>query len=106
MIETPFSILELTPDADQKAIDAAWRHAAAINHPDRGGDPELFQKFREAYKSIRAQKDRERLYAYLRMRYTECKRCGGRGTIYRGAVRVKCTTCKGVGYEEASANSG
>lgn len=106
MIETPFTVLEITPDADQKAIEEAWRHAAAVTHPDRGGDPELFQKAREAYRAVRTAPDRERLYSYLKMRYTECKRCGGRGTIYRGAVRVKCTSCKGVGYEEPSANRG
>jgi DnaJ-domain-containing protein 1 len=43
-----FKVLALEPDADRKAIKAAYRSLMAKVHPDRGGSPYLAAKINEA----------------------------------------------------------
>jgi curved DNA-binding protein CbpA len=38
--------------SDPLDLKKAYRHAALQNHPDRGGDPEMFRKVQEAYELL------------------------------------------------------
>lgn len=44
-----YSTLGVARDADQETIKKAFRKLAMQHHPDKGGDPEQFQKINEAY---------------------------------------------------------
>lgn len=46
--EDPYSILGITHGASTDEVRSAWRKAALQNHPDRGGDPTLFDRARRA----------------------------------------------------------
>ncbi|WP_462320226.1 DnaJ domain-containing protein [Halochromatium sp.] len=52
----PFLILGIEPDADDAAVEAAYRNAIKRNPPDRA--PAVFQAVREAYERLRTQRDR------------------------------------------------
>jgi DnaJ-class molecular chaperone len=44
--------LGLEPTASSDEITAAYRRLAMQHHPDRGGDAEIFQRVRAAYKAL------------------------------------------------------
>lgn len=48
-----FSTLYLIPSAPRAIIDAVWKQLAKMYHPDRGGDAELFRKYKDAYNIVR-----------------------------------------------------
>lgn len=50
--ETFYSILGVTEEASQDEIKKAYRKLAKENHPDKGGDEELFKKISVAYDTI------------------------------------------------------
>ncbi|MBK5930728.1 molecular chaperone DnaJ [Halochromatium salexigens] len=52
----PFLTLGIDPDADDAAVEAAYRSAIKRNPPDR--EPAAFQTVREAYERVRTQRDR------------------------------------------------
>ena len=52
----PFLILGIEPDADDAAVEAAYRGAIKRYPPDRA--PAAFQAVREAYERVRTQRDR------------------------------------------------
>jgi ankyrin repeat protein len=43
------AILGVTEEDDKKTIRQAFHTASRVHHPDRGGDPETFLQYREAY---------------------------------------------------------
>lgn len=47
-----YSTLGVPRDADQDTIKAAFRKLAMKHHPDRGGDPNEFQKINQAYETL------------------------------------------------------
>lgn len=47
-----YNTLGISRDADQETIKAAFRKLAMKHHPDRGGDPNQFQKINEAYETL------------------------------------------------------
>lgn len=47
-----YSILGVSKDASSDDIKNAYRKLARINHPDKGGDKERFQKIQEAYDTL------------------------------------------------------
>ena len=47
-----YSTLGIPRDADQETIKAAFRKLAMKHHPDRGGDPNEFQKINQAYETL------------------------------------------------------
>lgn len=58
-----YDILGVSRTASQEEIKAAFRRLALEHHPDKGGDPEKFKKYNEAYQTLsnaetRAQYDR------------------------------------------------
>merc|ERR1719265_2080089 len=56
-----YKLLEVTEDADDKEIKTKFRKASVKNHPDKGGDPKIFNELREAYE-ILSDKDKRRYY--------------------------------------------
>ena len=50
--ETHYSILGVNEDATQDEIKKAYRKLAKENHPDKGGDEELFKKISVAYDTV------------------------------------------------------
>lgn len=63
-----YARLGITPDSDGDIVNAAMRELIKVHHPDRGGDPDIFQRIMEAYNILkdperRAQYDREGLPA-------------------------------------------
>ncbi len=52
----PFLTLGIDPDADDAAVEAAYRSAIKRNPPDR--EPAAFRAVREAYERVRTQRDR------------------------------------------------
>lgn len=47
-----YNTLGVPRDADQDTIKRAYRKLAMQHHPDRGGDPNEFQKISEAYETL------------------------------------------------------
>jgi len=50
--ETHYSVLGIAEDASQDEIKKTYRKLAKENHPDKGGDEELFKKVSAAYDAI------------------------------------------------------
>ena len=53
-MDSPFEILGVDPDADDDAVERAYRRRVMETHPDQGGSTEAFQLVRAAYESIQA----------------------------------------------------
>ncbi|MGM0605120.1 MAG: ferredoxin Fer [Halobacteriota archaeon] len=51
---SPFDVLEVDPDADERAIQLAYRRKVKRAHPDHGGTIEAFQEVRWAYEQIKS----------------------------------------------------
>lgn len=49
---THYQVLRLPITAQEQEIKAAYRRAARVSHPDRGGDPEEFRRVTEAYQTL------------------------------------------------------
>ena len=48
-----FEVLELEEDAAKQQITDSYRRLAAIHHPDKGGDQEMFIRIRQAYEVLK-----------------------------------------------------
>jgi hypothetical protein len=48
-----YSQLHLTHDAPSFIVDAVWKAIIKHQHPDVGGDSEIFMKYKAAYESVR-----------------------------------------------------
>jgi len=53
-VDSPHEILDVDPDADDEAIERAYRRKVMETHPDQGGSTEEFQLVRAAYDAIEA----------------------------------------------------
>jgi curved DNA-binding protein CbpA len=53
-VADPFEILGVDPDADDAAIDQAYRRRVMETHPDQGGSARAFQRVKDAYERILA----------------------------------------------------
>lgn len=55
-----YRVLNVRPDCDPKALEAAYRHLAKLYHPDHPetADTELFSSVIEAYRALRSQERR------------------------------------------------
>lgn len=47
-----YTVLGLTPDADDTVVKAAYRALSKKHHPDQGGDPDEFKQINAAYEAI------------------------------------------------------
>lgn len=89
---------------DDLEIKAAYRAAARTHHPDRGGDPALFDRVMKAYAVTGTAAARAKLAALYALRAGTCARCGGCGYVQRTArgfasvQRSACPSCHGCGY--------
>jgi curved DNA-binding protein CbpA len=59
-----YDVLGVSKDADQDTIKKAFRKLARDNHPDKGGDPELFKSMAKAYDVLSDPRKRELYDAY------------------------------------------
>ncbi|TKX74725.1 2Fe-2S iron-sulfur cluster binding domain-containing protein [Halorubrum sp. GN11_10-6_MGM] len=51
---SPFEVLDVDEDADDEAIERAYRERVKRAHPDQGGSVEEFQLVRRAYRELEA----------------------------------------------------
>eukprot|EP01062_Namystynia_karyoxenos_P058372 TRINITY_DN49934_c0_g1_i1.p1 TRINITY_DN49934_c0_g1~~TRINITY_DN49934_c0_g1_i1.p1 ORF type:complete len:561 (+),score=198.37 TRINITY_DN49934_c0_g1_i1:92-1684(+) len=66
--QTLFEVLGVGRDADDRALKQAYKAAALLHHPDKGGDAEMFKKVNEAYDVLSDEEQRERYIAMLNAR--------------------------------------
>jgi DnaJ-class molecular chaperone len=89
-----FETLGLTDTATADEVKLRWRALASVNHPDRGGDSQEFDRLRKAYNQALAEASAPK----------PCSPCGGTGfvSIQQGWVSTKlnCSTCHGTGLIE------
>jgi len=52
-VSSPYDVLGLDPDADERAVVRAYRRQVKNAHPDHGGSKEEFQAVKQAYERIR-----------------------------------------------------
>lgn len=72
-------LLEIPEDAPRHEIRAAYRRLAMKHHPDRGGDPDMFDRVQRAFRIL-----------YRKV----CEQCNGAGFIEeRNGAFVKQTPC-------------
>jgi hypothetical protein len=51
----PYAVLGVDPSDDAETIRLAYRRYVVTHHPDRGGDPAVFQRGIEAFRLLQAQ---------------------------------------------------
>jgi ferredoxin len=54
MMDSPREVLGVGPDADEEALDRAYRERVKEVHPDHGGSTDAFQRVRAAYETLQA----------------------------------------------------
>jgi len=47
-----YKVLDISEDAEQSSIKSKFRRLSISNHPDKGGDPKVFNEIREAYEVL------------------------------------------------------
>ena len=52
MSDDYYKTLEVHPDVSIEDIKKAFREKARLNHPDKGGDPNVFKKIMSAYETL------------------------------------------------------
>jgi DnaJ-class molecular chaperone len=86
-----FQLLGLPEAPTLEQVKQAWRLAAGKHHPDRGGDPALFDQLRQAYQDAMAEVARPK----------PCSECGGRGKLKHAhgwaGIDLVCNHCNGTG---------
>jgi curved DNA-binding protein CbpA len=68
---THYQTLGVSSDAKYDAIRGAFRSLAVKHHPDKGGDPLLFQAIQEAYEVLGDEKKRREYNASFRRKPVE-----------------------------------
>jgi ferredoxin len=53
-VASPFDILQVDPDADERELSRAYRRRVIETHPDQGGSAREFQLVKQAYEEIKA----------------------------------------------------
>ncbi|CAD7958333.1 unnamed protein product [Amoebophrya sp. A25] len=52
LAEDAFAVLDVTPESSPAEIKKSYRKKSVTHHPDKGGDPALFEKIRQAYEIL------------------------------------------------------
>ena len=90
---TSFSVLGLEKTSTVEEIKARWKHLASETHPDKGGDSEEFNKYRQAYTEALA----------IASEPKPCTHCGGKGKLEVTSgftvMSVRCNPCNGKGIQ-------
>lgn len=93
MSNNSFEILGLHPKASADMVRDQYRRLSLVHHPDRGGDPEMFNTLHKAYKDALAIAQQPRI----------CTACRGTGratqSIGFNTVYINCRFCSGLGRE-------
>jgi len=55
-----YQVLGVNPDASIEQIKSAYRKLALVNHPDKGGDSEIFKRLSNAYQILSTRELREK----------------------------------------------
>jgi DnaJ-class molecular chaperone len=91
---TCYDLLGVPGNATEGQIKSAWRVLAQQHHPDKGGDPELFNNYRKAYEEALPMVD-------VPTPSGLCDVCRGTGHQYimHGWLKVpiSCVECDGSG---------
>lgn len=53
-MESPFEVLQIDPDADEREIERAYKRLVKDAHPDHGGSVREFQRVRAAYEAAKS----------------------------------------------------
>jgi len=53
-----YNILQVEENCSERELTQAWRKFVRANHPDRGGDPDLFKSGQAAYEGLQEKKKR------------------------------------------------
>ena len=90
-----FLVLGVPPDITVGGLKRHWRSLATKHHPDHGGDPAEFDKYRKAYnEALDIAIKRERDNAF-------CRPCNGTGRIIVRSgfnqTTLTCSSCRGKG---------
>jgi len=87
----PLEVLGLPATATLADVRARWRELAAIHHPDRGGDADVFHTLRQAYTAA----------LELVVKPVRCAACHGTGRVTQGrgvnTIKLRCEACHGRG---------
>jgi DnaJ-class molecular chaperone len=84
-------LLGLPASASEAQLKAHWRQLAAKHHPDRGGDPAVFDQLRKQYSVALEEIDQP----------LPCGICGGSGKLPKtkgfNKLLTRCESCNGLG---------
>jgi len=87
-----FMTLELPDTSTPEEVRKKWRKLCMIHHPDRGGNPVVFNTIHRAY--IQAYKEASQPKT--------CPQCLGTGKIIQtsgfNSIQLSCPSCEGTGF--------
>jgi curved DNA-binding protein CbpA len=58
-MRTHYEVLGVSEGANKREINAAYRRLVKKHHPDKGGDPDVFQQLTVSYNVLRSDSERE-----------------------------------------------
>lgn len=107
MSESYYDILGVSEDATDDEIKKAFRKKAKENHPDAGGDEEVFKKINEAYTTLSDKKKREEYDAMRQSPFGQRNGyAGGPATDGNGNYYYTYTSDGPINFEDLFNNMG
>lgn len=103
---THYEILGVTRMASKDEIRTAYINKARAEHPDAGGEADIFVLAAQAYKILTNGIKRKEYDAWLQDNAVACAACKGKGVIYKQKsfkerTYARCAPCKGTGVAKA-----
>lgn len=101
---THYEILGVTRVATKDEIRSAYIIKARAEHPDAGGEADMFARAAQAYKVLTNNDKRKEYDSWLNDNFKVCSSCHGRGVIFKQQsikerTSVRCSKCRGGGVE-------
>ena len=98
-----YQILGVPPFSTEEEITEAYRALSRANHPDMGGDVEVFQRMQTAAEVLRDKKKRRAYDTLCMFTMDPCTRCIGSGVVFKqkgftNRIKQLCPSCEGVGF--------